>query len=190
VAVVPASAPAFFASGLNAYRSNGWDVMLRQAIADLGADLINTVPSNIASYCPNYAEMSPAERSRVWENIFIALTKFESNYDPAVSLDESTIDPRMLESNGEPIVSRGLLQISKGSANGYACRIGDAQELHDPEANLRCGVRIASRWVKRDGVVAGQSDGGWKGLARYWSPFRRDDRLADIQKAVRTTEGC
>ncbi len=191
IAAVPASAPAFFATGLRAYRTNGWDTMLGQAIADLGANLTRVVPSDIASYCPNYPAMVSAQRATVWQSIFIALTKFESNYKPGELLDETTFDPDMLESNGDPIISRGLLQISIGSANGYACRIGNAQELHDPATNLRCGVRIASQWVERDGVISGGSkDAGWRGMARYWSPFRRADRLSDIQQAVRSTPGC
>ncbi|ODT66063.1 MAG: hypothetical protein ABS75_29250 [Pelagibacterium sp. SCN 63-23] len=134
--------------------------------------------------------MTPAQRSVVWQNLFIALTRFESNYIPTVSFNETDFDPRLVERNGDPVISRGLLQISIGSANGYMCRIEDAQQLHDPETNLRCAVRIASRWVQRDGVITGGTAGAWRGMARYWSPFRRDDSRNSIMQSVRSSPGC
>lgn len=186
----PASQPAFFARGLSAFQTNGWDRLLARAIADLGGTLTSAVPEDAASYCPGYSGMTPAQRSVVWQNLFIALTRFESNYIPTVSFNETDFDPRLVERNGDPVISRGLLQISIGSANGYMCRIEDAQQLHDPETNLRCAVRIASRWVQRDGVITGGTAGAWRGMARYWSPFRRDDSRNSIMQSVRSSPGC
>jgi hypothetical protein len=70
-------------------------------------------------------------------------------------------------------------------------RIMNADELHDPEVNIRCGVRILSRWVaERDGVIAARTDGQWLGAARYWSPFRNDSRRAEIASATASRSYC
>ena len=135
-------------------------------------------------YCSTYSNLTPPERQQVWLDILVALTQFESGYDPTRSYTEPFND-----SAGRPVISRGLLQISQESANGYGCGITDANQLHDPRTNLQCGLKIASRWVKRDGVVAGGQNRNWLGMARYWSPFRNSKR-DEIRAVVAGTPLC
>lgn len=152
-----------------------WTAILDQALTDLGADLLAANPKDLASYCP------PAgARKQCYIGIISSLAKFESNYKPASSYQESFKD-----SKGNYVISRGLLQISQESANGYGCGIRDAKELHDVETNLRCGIRIMARWIIRDGVVAGGKTSAWLGMSRYWSPFRDAAKTKAIQDATK-----
>jgi hypothetical protein len=48
----------------------------------------------------------------------------------------------------------------------------DAKSLEDPLVNLRCGVKIMSTLVAKDGVVASSEGGTHRGGARYWSVLR------------------
>jgi hypothetical protein len=151
--------------------SGEYTLILDKALDDLGADLLAYVPKDMHSWCP-----TRRDSKAFYIMLFSALARFESNFKPNASYTESFKD-----SKGNYVVSRGLLQISKESANGYGCAIKDEKELHDPETNLRCGVRIAARWVQRDGVIQGKSGTTWQGMARYWSPFRKDDRISAIK---------
>lgn len=112
--------------------------------------------------------------------LLAALCQFESNYNPSETYTEDFDD-----ASGRKVISRGLLQISIESANSYGAGLTDPQQLHDPETNIRCAVLIMKRWLKEDGVIQGGGSGGWKGMSRYWSPFRKADRIAAIQKRVK-----
>jgi hypothetical protein len=185
---VPDSPPAPYPAADWDWRPDGreWTEMAHVALVDLGSGLLTTTPRDIADYCPSYERLNDESRRAFWVYLLSRLARFESNHDPGVSFTESFND-----SQGNPVISRGLLQISKESANGYGCRIVDADELYDPEGNIRCGVRILNRWVaERDGVIAGRTDGQWLGAARYWSPFRNESRRAEIAVATASQSYC
>jgi hypothetical protein len=114
-----------------------------------------------------------------------ALTRFESNFDPSVEFTE----PNIFNAQGNRVISRGLLQISRESANGYGCGIANEQQLHDPATNLACAVRIMNRLVPRDDVI-GSTASPWRGMAAYWSPFRRPDRRTDMQQWTSAQTYC
>lgn len=117
-----------------------------------------------------------------WVGILSAMAKYESGFDPNQDYKEDMIDV-----DGTPVISRGLLQISKTSANSYGCAIGKAAELHDPETNIRCGVRILAKWIPNDGFISsskmivkdGKQKKQWLGGARYWAVLR--DKVAQIR---------
>jgi len=98
------------------------------------------------------------------------MAKPESNFKP-----QSFYQEKFKDAKGRRVISRGLLQISHESANQprYSCDIKQPHYLHDPKINLRCGVKIMSKWVKTDGVI---SQPRWstepKGGSRYWSTLR------------------
>lgn len=90
------------------------------------------------------------------------MAKYESSFKPETSYAEG--------GNLKGVISRGLLQISKDSANGYGCGITDAKHLHDPKTNLECAVKILARWAAKDGTLMGEPK---LGCARYWSVCRK-----------------
>lgn len=147
--------------------------------------LLATVPSDVGAYCPRYAQANPADRRAFWVGLLSALARVESDFDPSVEF----IEPNIFDVQGNRVVSRGLLQISRESANGYGCGISDEQQLHDPATNLTCAVRIMNRLVTRDGVI-GSTAGPWRGMAAYWSPFRRPNRRAEIQQWTSAQTYC
>lgn len=174
-----------------------WSDFTLKAISEIGADLPVTVPSDIADFCPAYASRSLEERPAFWVGLLSAMARFESNFDPTVSFNELEACPSCswaTTSDGRPVISRGLLQLSQESVNQSAyrgCDVAPDEEsrLHDPEFNLRCGVAVANFLVRRHGVIS-QNDGGWKGAAAYWSVLRRPDKLERIQAFTRSTSIC
>lgn len=170
----PAPAPTPAPSGANAplWESKAtdgkkWTAHVLNKLDTLGADILDVIPADAATFCPKYTKLTYGERKQVWAYLMSAMVKYESNFKTSTKYQESFDD-----AHGDPVISRGLLQISIESANSYGCGFRNAEELHDPELNLDCGIRILNRWLDRDGRIAGKVDGGWKGGARYWSVLR------------------
>lgn len=189
----PAPTPTMAARTEPALPTGRWDskpdgpAWTRFALAGIdahGQGLLATQPADVASYCPRYPQAGPADRRAFWAGLMSALARPESNFNPAVTFTESFPD-----SSGRPVVSRGLLQISQESANGYGCGITDPQQLHDPETHLSCAARIINRLVTRDGVI-GSTSAPWKGMSAYWSPFRRADARAELQQWTARQSYC
>lgn len=163
-----------------------WTDSAHVAVVELGSELLTANPRDVRDYCPSYDRLNNEQRRAFWVYLLSRLARFESNHDPSVRFTESFND-----SQGNPVISRGLLQISRESANGYGCAIGEEAELHDPKINIRCGVRILKRWVaERDGVIAARTNGEWRGAARYWSPFRDESKRAQIASATASQSYC
>jgi len=167
-----------------------WTKQTLDAINQYGTDLIEALPSDGDLYCKSYKDLNVDNRKAFWVYLISALAEYESNFDPAVTFDETTVDPKMLTREGKPIISRGLLQISRESANGYGCGISTAKELHDARTNISCAVRILNRWVGRDKVISGRSAGKWRGAARYFSPFRNATKLKHMQQLTMQQPYC
>jgi hypothetical protein len=182
--VVPTPAPPILAWD-HLPEGRAWTDHTRAAIDELAPTLPTLVPDDIATYCPRYPDLDLPARRTFWIALLAALARHESSHDPATQFQESFPDAA-----GRPVVSRGLLQLSRESAGGYGCRIRDEQELHDPATNLRCGVRILARWIERDRVIADRVDGRWRGAARYWSPFRRAAARDSIARDTAALPDC
>lgn len=154
-----------------------------KALKDLGKDLLSTNPLDVDYYCDQSAPQTAwkkTDKTAFWIMTISALSRFESSFNTNATYVEDFNDAQ-----GKKVISRGLLQISQESANGYGCGITNPQMLHDPETNIRCGVRIMNRWVVRDKAMASNAS-PWKGIARYWSPFRKADRKVSIRLKTRT----
>lgn len=157
-----------------------------------GVSLIFSEPADIAEYCPAWSQLNGYERLSFWADLLAAMAVHESRHNPQARHVE-----RFNDRFGEPVVSRGLLQLSQESANGYGCGIRQAEQLHNPAENIRCAVRILSRWVAEDGVISAYvSDGAnkpvkpWRGGARYWSVLRANRKTADIKKNLQASARC
>ena len=162
-----------------------WTTIAHNAFDTLAPDLVTIVPTDIDAFCPGYRAATPANRRAFYVSVLAELARFESNFDPSVRYTETFND-----AGGHRVISRGLLQISQESANGYGCAITDAEQLHDPGINIQCGARILARWVQRDQVIAGYASGAWRGASRYWSPFRDRNKLVDLQAALNAKPYC
>lgn len=155
-------------------------------LSELNASTLpDRMPSDLIKLCPKYDKLSRPERRDVWAHLIVAMAKRESGWKPETKYVEN-----FKGSDGKYIVSRGLLQLSQSSANGYGCEISPAEELHDPLVNLSCAVRIIDRWVGRDGVAMG-SPGKNTGCGRYWSVCRASSgSYTKVQALVASAPGC
>lgn len=153
-----------------------WSKHVFERIPALAPRLLTTLPKDIAQFCPAYKDLNERDKRNFWVHLISSMSEFESNHKPETSYTEAFYDAQ-----GRRVVSRGLLQISIESGNGYGCGLKDANELHDPLINLDCGLRILNKWVGNDVALAGQSGSTWQGGARYWSVLRKDPALGKIK---------
>jgi len=171
----------------NAGKPTQWTQHVNAELKRIGSPLLKSVPADIALFCPNYPNLELQQKQSFWVYLLSAMTEKESGHNPSVQYVESFRDR-----HGNRIVSRGLLQLSIESANGYKCGFNNPQELHDPLRNLSCGIVILSRWVEKDNRIAGKINGKWKGGARYWSVLRDSNQNAypDIIQWTNNIEFC
>lgn len=157
-----------------------WTEFLYKEIDSVAPALIETSPRDITNFCPHFDKLNRDERILFWVRLITLLMSYESGYKPHLTYDDSkNVGSR------EPILSSGLLMISHESVmrDIYACTMIDRnkqigqKDLLDPKKNMACAVRVMNRWIREDGVIADRDENPegqvvWKGLARYWGPFR------------------
>ena len=117
--------------------------------------MVDTVPADIAQWCPAYPTADDAARRAFWVGFMSALSKYESTYKS-----------RAVGGGGRWF---GLLQILPATARGYKCNVGTGEALRNGAANLSCAARIMAVTVPRDGVIYGR---GGRGVAADWGPMR------------------
>lgn len=170
----PSARPPFTGAARWDGRGQGeaWSQAAMQAIDDAPADLRALVPADIDAWCPGYERNPPHLRAAFWVGTVSALARYES-----------TFDERAVGGGG---AWHGLLQISPATARHYGCDATSGEALRDGEANLACGLRIMSRTVARDGVVA--ASGG--GIAADWGPMSREATREQMREWVRGQDYC
>ena len=152
-----------------------WTEAKFAALETDGRALIETVPQDISTFCPNYASADEDGRKAFWTALFSGLAGYESTWRP--------------EAAGAGGRYRGLLQIWPTSARNYGCDLSHPNGLYDGATNLRCAARIAAQAVKRDQVVVG-GPGNWGGVAKDWPPMRDARKRADIAGFTRAIPAC
>jgi hypothetical protein len=164
-----------------------------RALKELAPDLIKTDLIDARDYCPAYHRLGATDRMKVWLQLISSMAKFESDFDTDQKYKESFKD-----NDATNVVSRGLLQISKTSANLYGCNVVQARELETAEANLRCGVRIINSLVTKYKAIHGVQDvanakelsNPYRGAARYWSVLRGSQKDRLIRASVSQLAVC
>lgn len=103
------------------------------------------------------------------------IAKRESNFKTETKYNET--------GHLQGVVSRGLFQISKDSANqsAYSCGIVDANDLHKPITNIQCAVKILAYQAAKTGVLI---DGAKGGCGAYWSVCRSKDGKSESYKEI------
>ncbi len=169
-----------------------WTGITLKALESIGQDMIVLQePTDVKEYCPKYKKLSYEERLQFYVMLISSMARFESGFDPKTKHTEDFKD-----SNGVPVVSRGLLQMSYESAVDYGCKLKNPQTLHNAEANLRCAVKILNSWVKRDKKIGswGVKSSGKPdhlGGGRYWSVLRKtSDSRPQIQAKTLSLKFC
>lgn len=150
-----------------------WTTRTLDAIDTNAPSLLDTVPRDIATWCPGYPDASDDEREAFWTGILSALAKHESTWNPKAS-----------GGGGRWI---GLLQIAPSTARQYGCEANTVGALKNGADNLTCAVRIAGVQVAKDDMVAGN---GAQGLGRDWAPFRSSAKRAEMAAWTRQQAYC
>lgn len=154
-----------------------WKEMIRKNIR---LPMLAVNPSDIKQYCNGWETMGYLERTEFYVDLFTELCRFESNFDPNCIYKEDFDDV-----NGNPVISTGLFQVSVESLAGYKFHVKQTSLLN-PEVNIQAMLTIASKWIIEDGRIS-SDERPWKGLARYWSPFRTANRKNAIKKVTLST---
>lgn len=136
---------------------------------------------DIKRFCPMYSNISQTNKIRMWANLIVAMTKFESSYNPKSTYQEAPPPA------GPGTLSIGLLQMSYGDKHGDCPLKKSEGDLMDPLVNLSCGVKIFSYWVSTDGVIQNSAN---RGAARYWSVLRDGHHVDEIARLSMKSQGC
>jgi Transglycosylase SLT domain len=158
-----------------------WSSQLLESITSAKGELERGNPEQ---FMPGYAALAASRQIKFWAELLVAMAKFESNWKP----NEIFHEPPPLG-----VDSVGLLQLSYEDEPIYHLEHLDrnAKSLEDPLVNLRCGVKILSTLVAKDGVIASSDGGKHRGGARYWSVLRAGagHHLEEIRTAARMAVG-
>lgn len=155
------------------------------AIERYGQKMLDASPSDVASYCPRFPTMGREQKIAFWVHIISAIAEKESNFDPTMSYTETFVNTK-----GERVVSRGLLQLSLESANLYGCGFATEHDLENPSENLACGVKILNHWVSRESVISSDDESRWHGAARYWGVLRTSGTRDHISSSTSELPMC
>lgn len=154
------------------------------------SDFVKTELRDGKDFCPNISNLNFEQRVLFYAELVAKMTQFESSFRPESIYRECSKKKSTYGSNGVwhkelslyclpghradggIAISRGLMQMSYGSALSYGCVLHDPPDLHNPYLSLSCAVKIIDRWVTRDRRLGGKSGSNWQGLARYWSVMR------------------
>ncbi|WP_380058387.1 transglycosylase SLT domain-containing protein [Falsihalocynthiibacter sp. SS001] len=152
--------------------AENWTAATLEAIETHQSILATFIPRDIKDWCPTYVDNSVDERALFWTGLISALAKHESTWNP--------------QAVGGGSQWYGLVQISPATARGYGCNAKSSSALKNGEANLRCAIRIWSKNVPRDGVVAA----GGGGVAADWGPFHYSKKREDMKAWTRAQSYC
>ncbi len=178
-----------------------WTAYAQDAIAKYGSALIRG-SSDVASFCPNFDRLGTQDRIDFWVQLLAAMTKYESGFNPASRMVETTMpnDP----TTGAPTSSEGLLQLSysdeqvfKHSVPTDVCnfdyqsdrqyRVTDIRRsILDPKNNITCAVGILNHQVQKYDLIA-------TGAPAYWAVIktnRSTNKLAAIRAITRSLAFC
>lgn len=155
--------------------SESWTLASLAALKSHGSRLEETVPRDIANWCPGYTNNPPHLRRAFWVGMISALVKHESTYRP--------------EAVGGGNLWFGLTQIFPDTARRYGCHARTGEALKDPEDNLSCAIRIMNVTVPRDNAIAVR-DSRWRGVAADWGPMQNRGKIAEMSAWTRSQEYC
>ena len=153
-------------------RGDVWTTAALAALDGHARPLVETVPADVAEWCPAYPAAGPERRKGFWVALVSRVAGIESGWRPAVSNPSNRW--------------HGLMQISPATARGYGCRAQTVDGLKSGPANLSCALRIIANTVTRDGVVAA----GGGGIAADWGPFSRTAKREEIRAFTRAHPAC
>ena len=153
-------------------QAKAWTDATIAALENHGTALSQSVPADIADWCPDYENQDTAGRNAFWAGLLSSLSFYESTWRQTA-----------VGGGGKWY---GLVQILPATARGYGCEARSGEALKNGELNLSCAVRIMSVTVPRDNVVSR----GMKGVAADWGPFHSKRKRESMREWVREQNYC
>ncbi len=152
-----------------------WDATIEQSLPP--EMLSNSEARAVKPFCPQFQEMSEADRKVFWAYVFQALAGAEAGLKPTTDVRHTEPEVAVKDSVTNRMVrSEGLLQLTYEDSDRYGCAFDwdkdkqlpekDPQKtILQPENNLKCGIRIMSNQLidKHKPLATGSS---------YWSTLR------------------
>lgn len=152
-----------------------WTRAAISALKSHGKPILQTVPRDIAEWCPAYPKAGEDQRAAFWAGFMSALAKHESTFRQAA-----------VGGNGRWY---GLLQILPATARGYKCAAPSREGLKHGPSNLSCAIRILAVVMPRDRVMASK-DTRWRGVAADWGPMRKASKRREMAAWTRQQSYC
>lgn len=152
-----------------------WTRVALSALQGHADALPQSVPRDIAEWCPAYPAAREDQRRAFWVGFASTLARYESGHRAGAV--------------GGGGLYHGLLQILPATAAGYGCRARSGPALQNGAANLSCALRIMARTVQRDGVIA-RASGRFAGVAADWGPLRSTEKRAEMQAWLKRQSYC
>ncbi len=148
--------------------------------------------SDVELFCPKYKSLNDSQRLNFWGQFFAAVSKFESGWNPASRMVETTMGTDPV--TGRQVASEGLLQLSYQDDVSYRnlCEFNWSKDqflsdtdpkktIFDPYLNLRCGIRIMARQLERKGSLT-------LSIGVYWSVLKISGRYTKINEISAITK--
>lgn len=138
---------------------------------------------DIKQFCPRYASLNDPQRANVWAQLFVAMARYESAYNPLSRMHETTMGTDPVTK--KPVYSEGLLQLSYQDIKGQKfCKFDWSKDKNlsptdprktilDPFINLHCGVGIMAKQVARTGKIL-------LGSGAYWAVIKTNSKYQKI----------
>lgn len=158
--------------------------MAKKMILTESPEILTVIPADVEAYAPNYKTWSQEERLEYWALMLSIISWMESSHRTEHFYEEVGI----IDSTGNNVTSRGLLQFSFESSRAYAPEIKKPEDLHIPEMTLKAGAVAFRRFLTSDKVISAGRKGEWRGLARYWSVLRNNEKHENIKKWMRNAD--
>lgn len=159
------------------HRAKGdlWTRVVVSAVQSHGATLLETVPDDIAAWCPAYPTNDARTRAAFWAGFVSTLARYESTWNA-----------QAVGGGGRWF---GLMQIYPPTAEFRDCRVQSGQGLKRGSDNLNCAIRIMNITVPRDNAISVKNT-RWRGVAADWGPIRNDWMRADMQNYTKRQVYC
>jgi hypothetical protein len=152
--------------------------------------------SDMKNFCPKYASLSNNQKANAWAQLFVAVARYESAYNPLSRMRETTMGTDAV--TGKQVWSEGLLQLSyqdkqwdpwckfDWSKDKNLSSTSSKKTILDPYINLHCGVGIMAKQIKNKNTIAITSGVYWSTL----KPGGKYNQLTSIKSMVKSLPFC
>jgi len=159
-----------------------WSMFLQFQIVSKWRSLL-TGAEDMISFCPKYDSLNDNQRANVWAQIFVGISKHESDWNPMTRFHEKQMGIDTVTQL--PVQSEGLLQVSYQDSNwARFCRFDweadknlkeddPRKTIFNPYRNLHCGLGLMARQVRKSGRIIVNN-------SAYWSTIRSDGKFQHI----------